>query len=210
MVGNYNAANGHSAAEDPVIRDGTLGGVAPDVAELKAEHHHKEQISLNDEKDSSKGSETVKDDSHGYYHNFQPIANLGLADWRATERKLVRALDLTLMPTLWLTYLNNYLDRTNIAQAMLGGLDDDLGLSGQGYSTALSILTAGYMIGQLPSNMLLTRVRPSIYLPSVVVIWSIISACTALAKTPTQLFVIRFFLGTLNTIRNTIFLANLC
>jgi len=188
MMGNNNKA------EDPVIHDGTIGGVAPDVAELKAEHHHKEKLSSTDEQDSEKGSEQLED-SQGYYDNFQPIARLGLADWRLSEKQIVRALDMTLLPTLWVTYLNNYLDRTNIAQAMLGGLDEDLNLTGDAYSTALSILTAGYMIGQIPSNMLLTRVRPSIYLPCVVIVWSIVSACTALAETPEQLFVIRFFLG---------------
>lgn len=44
------------------------------------------------------------------------IAALGLENWRATEKKLVRTLDLTMMPMLWILYLFNYLDRTSIAQ----------------------------------------------------------------------------------------------
>jgi hypothetical protein len=51
------------------------------------------------------------------------------------------------------------------------------------------------MIGQLPSNMLLTRVRPGIYLSGCALIWSVVSACTAAAHNDTTLFVIRFFLG---------------
>ena len=39
--------------------------------------------------------------------------------WRAREKKLVRKLDLTLMPTIWVLYLFNYLDRNNIAYVLL-------------------------------------------------------------------------------------------
>lgn len=104
------------------------------------------------------------------YHNFQPIADLQLEDWRKTEKKIVRVLDFTLLPTLWITYLNNYLDRTNISQAMTAGLDEDLNLGEDDFNTALSLLTVGYMLAQLPSNLLLTRVRPSIYLPITVMV----------------------------------------
>jgi len=79
------------------------------------------------------------------YENMAPIAELGLPDWRATEKQLVRRLDLSLMPTIWLLYFNNYLDRTNIAQARLAPttIDESLGLSGEDYNIAVSVLTAG-------------------------------------------------------------------
>lgn len=48
---------------------------------------------------------------------------------------------------------------------------------------------------QLPSNLILTRVRPSLYLPAFVLIWSCVSAATAGARNYTDLIVIRFFLG---------------
>lgn len=48
---------------------------------------------------------------------------------------------------------------------------------------------------QLPSNMILTRVRPSLYIPLWVCVWSCISAATAAAHSYTHLIVIRFFLG---------------
>jgi hypothetical protein len=79
------------------------------------------------------------------YENMAPIAELGLLDWRATEKQLVRRLDMSLMPTIWLLYFNNYLDRTNIAQARLAPttIDESLGLSGEDYNVAVSVLTAG-------------------------------------------------------------------
>ena len=51
------------------------------------------------------------------------------------------------------------------------------------------------MLAQLPSNMLITRIRPSIYLPACVAIWSCVSAATAAATSYADLVVVRFFLG---------------
>lgn len=59
------------------------------------------------------------------------------------ERRLVRKLDMTVMPMVWSLYLFNYLDRNNIAQAKLNGIEDDLGLVGDQFNTAISILNVG-------------------------------------------------------------------
>lgn len=46
---------------------------------------------------------------------LDPIEALNDPDWRAKDRKLVRRLDMTFMPLLWILYFHNYLDRNNIA-----------------------------------------------------------------------------------------------
>lgn len=89
----------------------------------------------------------------------------------------------------------NYLDRNAIALARLNNLEDDLNLSGTEYQTCVSILFAGYIIGQIPSNMVLTRVRPSIWLSFWMAVWAIVSALTALSHNYTGLVLTRFFLG---------------
>ncbi|KAH6880546.1 major facilitator superfamily domain-containing protein [Thelonectria olida] len=116
-------------------------------------------------------------------------------EWRATEKSLVRKLDFTLIPMVWVLYLFNYLDRNNIAQARLSSFEEDLGLVGTQFNVAVSILNVGYMLGQLPSNMALTRCRPSLYIPAWTALWSCISAATAAAKNYHHLIVIRLFLG---------------
>ena len=73
------------------------------------------------------------------------------AKWRAAEKRVVRKLDMTLVPMIWLLYLFNYLDRNNIAQAKLNSFEKDLGLKGQEFNVAISILNVGYMLMQLPS-----------------------------------------------------------
>ncbi|KAK9422199.1 putative Major facilitator superfamily (MFS) profile domain-containing protein [Seiridium unicorne] len=73
------------------------------------------------------------------------------AAWLTAEKRLVRKLDFTLVSTLWLLYLFNYLDRNNIAQARLNSFEKDSGLVGSKFNVAMSILNVGYMIMQLPS-----------------------------------------------------------
>lgn len=68
-------------------------------------------------------------------------------------------------------------------------------MKGNDFNVTISVLFVGYILGQLPSNYILSRTRPSIYLASWVVIWGIVSGCTAAASNFSHLVVIRFFLG---------------
>lgn len=84
---------------------------------------------------------------------------------------------------------------SNLSQARLGTLEKDLGLHGTNFNTATSILFVGYLLMQLPSNLLITRLRPSIYLGVVMTVWGTISAATAGVHSYAGLVVVRFFLG---------------
>lgn len=68
------------------------------------------------------------------------------------EIKLVKRLDMFIMPTLWIMYVFNYLDRNAIALARLDNLEDDLGLDSTQYQTCVMVLFAGYLCGQVPSS----------------------------------------------------------
>ncbi|WYZ44504.1 hypothetical protein EsH8_VII_000940 [Colletotrichum jinshuiense] len=113
------------------------------------------------------------------------------------EIKLVRKLD------LWVMVSNRkppppisiYLDRNAIALARLNGLEKQLGLSSVEYSTCVSILFVGYILGQIPSNMILTRVRPSWYMGGFMMAWAVVSTLTAVVKDYKGLVLTRFFLG---------------
>ncbi|TBU32958.1 sugar transporter [Dichomitus squalens] len=111
------------------------------------------------------------------------------------ERQLVRKIDLR-MSVLIVIYTLNYIDRNNIGAARLRGLETDLGLKGQEYATLLSILYVGYMIMQVPSNMVLNRLgKPSLYLPTCMVIWGVISILTGITTDFIGALLARFFLG---------------
>ncbi|KAF4445986.1 hypothetical protein F53441_10320 [Fusarium austroafricanum] len=117
-------------------------------------------------------------------------------EWRAEfDKKLVRKVDIRLMPTLVIMYLLNFLDRSNLAQARQGSLEKDLRMSGTDFNLATSIFFVGYLLMQLPSNLILTRLRPSLYLSASCCLWGVVSTCNAAADNFTHLVVIRFFLG---------------
>lgn len=85
---------------------------------------------------------------------------------KKTEAELLKKIDRRILPLILLIYLFNYLDRNSITQARLYGLQKDTHLEGAQYQTVISIFSAGYILMQIPSTMLLTKLRPSIYLVS--------------------------------------------
>ena len=82
-----------------------------------------------------------------------------------------------------------------IRSARVQGLEEDLGMEGNQFNIAVSVLFVGYILGQIPSNLILSRVRPSLYLSLFVALWGAVSTCTAAATTFNHLVVLRFFLG---------------
>ncbi|KXJ87573.1 major facilitator superfamily domain-containing protein [Microdochium bolleyi] len=111
------------------------------------------------------------------------------------EIALVKKLDRWIMPMLWSMYWLNYLDRNAIALARINTLEKDLKLTDTQYQTCVSILFVGYILGQIPSNMFLTRTRPSRYMGICMALWAVVSALTAMSKDFTGLLLTRFFLG---------------
>lgn len=111
------------------------------------------------------------------------------------EKSLKRKLDARCSLFVFI-YIMNYLDRNNIASARLKGLQTDLNLSNAQYSTCLSILYVGYILMQIPSNMLINRIpRPSVYLGGVMLIWGLISTLTGVVTDFKGMVLVRFFLG---------------
>lgn len=124
------------------------------------------------------------------------------ADYTGAEAKtdpaeiaLVRKIDWRLMPTLCIMYFLNYVDRNAIAQARLNNLEEDLGMTGVQFNTTVSILFVGYVLMQVPSNMLITRIKPGIYMSAWMLIWAVVSTCTGFVKNFAGLLACRFFLG---------------
>ncbi|EON67967.1 hypothetical protein W97_07113 [Coniosporium apollinis CBS 100218] len=111
------------------------------------------------------------------------------------EIKLVRKLDLRIMPTLCVMYFLNYVDRNAIAQARLNNLEEDLNMTGTQFNTAVSVLFVGYVLMQVPSNMMITKLRPSLYMSAWMLVWAAVSACTALVQSFAGLAACRFLLG---------------
>lgn len=72
-------------------------------------------------------------------------------------------------------YFLNYVDRNALAQARLNDLEDDLNMTGTQFNTTISILFVGYVLMQVPSNMMITKVRPGLYMSSWMLVWAVVS-----------------------------------
>ncbi len=88
-----------------------------------------------------------------------------------------------------------FLDRANIGNARIQGMQADLDLGGTRFNWALSIFYIVYLLVEVPSNIVLKRVGPRFYLPLLVCGFGLVSMCTAFVKTFEGLMVARVFLG---------------
>ncbi|KAI9631777.1 MFS general substrate transporter [Dioszegia hungarica] len=113
------------------------------------------------------------------------------------ERKFVRKLDCALLTIAMLGYFVKYLSQANIANAYASGMKEALNFQGDQYNVLLTMFTVGYVIGTFPGTMMMVWLRPSIWLPSCEVVWTILVMCCAAAKNPQTLYGLRFVIGLL-------------
>ncbi|KAK4235575.1 major facilitator superfamily domain-containing protein [Achaetomium macrosporum] len=112
------------------------------------------------------------------------------------KKKVMWKIDLRLIPMLLSLYLIAYLDKTNIGNAKIEGLLHSLNMTGDQYNIALSIFFIPYVLGEVPSNMLLKNFKhPSYYLGMLVLLWGIIMTCTGFVQNFSGLVAVRFLLG---------------
>ena len=130
-------------------------------------------------------------------HNAVPeiLRHLTPEQLIALEKKLVRKIDFRALPVLIILFLLNVLDRNAIANARLGGLEASLGIDDIQYQTAVMVLWAGYISMMIPSNMLLSIFKPRLYLPTVVIVWGIVSGATGFVQNHAGLVALRFLVG---------------
>lgn len=72
---------------------------------------------------------------------------------------------------------------------------EDLNLSSSEYSVALIVFFVSYVVFEVPSNLVLSRTRPSLFLPTIMFIWGGITCCMAAVKNYHQLVALRFVVG---------------
>ncbi|KAK0636627.1 pantothenate transporter liz1 [Bombardia bombarda] len=111
------------------------------------------------------------------------------------EKRLLFKIDAALMTVGCLSYFLKYLDQVNVNSAFVSGMREDLGLFGLELNYMQTAFMVGYILGEIPSNLILTRIRPSYWLPACEVAWSVLTFLMCRATTPTQLYVLRFFIG---------------
>lgn len=107
----------------------------------------------------------------------------------------MRKLDFKLIPWLSFLYLISFLDRTNIGNAKVDGLPEDLGLSTNQYNATLTVFFITYSVFEPLTNVLLKRLRPSIFIPIIMLVWGIVMTTMGLVSNYGGLVTARLFLG---------------
>lgn len=114
---------------------------------------------------------------------------------RPGERKLLFKIDFFILTFCCLAYFCNYLDRSNLTNAYVSGMREELGFEGDQLNQINTCFTVGYVIGQIPANLSLHYVRPRVFFPSMMMIWAALTMVTASVQRPQSIMAIRFFQG---------------
>lgn len=112
------------------------------------------------------------------------------------HKHILRVIDWAILPYCTLLYLLSFLDRVNIGQAAVAGLRTDLHMTtGNKYQIALSVFFIGYIVVEVPSNLILKAVKPHRWIPMIMVAWGIVMTLMGLVQNAAGLQAARFFLG---------------
>ncbi|KAK9323103.1 major facilitator superfamily domain-containing protein [Lipomyces orientalis] len=111
------------------------------------------------------------------------------------ERKYIQKLDAFILIYSLLSYGLKSLDVSNVSNAYVSGMKEDLALYGQERNLFNTFFYIGYLVGSTPSQIIINRIRPSIWIPTCEFIWSCLVMALAAAKHAKHIYIIRFFLG---------------
>ena len=115
-------------------------------------------------------------------------------DRLAFEDATYRKVALRFIPFLMLCYVVAYLDRVNIGIAKLNMLAD-LQFSEAAYGLGAGLFFIGYMLFEVPSNLIMHRVGARLWIARIMISWGMLSGIMAFVTSPWQFYVVRFLLG---------------
>ncbi|EKG16496.1 Major facilitator superfamily [Macrophomina phaseolina MS6] len=110
------------------------------------------------------------------------------------ERRILRKLDFKVVPLLCILFLVSFIDRSNIANAKIQGMDKDLRLHGNQYNMAVMVFTLAYVIFGIPANLIFKKFGPKT-LSVMMLFWGITVIGQGVTKTAGGLIACRFLEG---------------
>ncbi|CAO0791187.1 unnamed protein product [Mucor circinelloides] len=118
-----------------------------------------------------------------------------IVDRDTEEKKITRIIDYRMMPLFCIFYFVDFLDRANIGNATLAGIQDDLHLSRSELSTAISAFYITYILFEVPSNIILKRTSAVMWLSLIMLLWGTMTLVMAFSKNFHSLLACRLLLG---------------
>lgn len=111
------------------------------------------------------------------------------------EKAFVRRLDIFLMTFGCISQVIKYLDQSNINNAYVSGMKEDLQLYGNELNYFTTYFNVAYCIMLIPSQIILTHIRPSYWLSSLEIAWGVITGLMTMVTKTYQVYILRVFLG---------------
>lgn len=105
-----------------------------------------------------------------------------------------RKVGIRIIPLVGLAYVASYIDRANIGY-IAAPMSHDLNLSHTEFGFAAGLFFIGYVLVEVPSNLLLTRFGARIWITRIMVTWGLVTAATAAVNSAATLFIARILLG---------------
>ncbi|MDP4023539.1 MFS transporter [Methylobacterium sp. NEAU 140] len=121
-------------------------------------------------------------------------ADRTIADTDAIRRRVLGKLRWRIVFYVFVLFIINYLDRVNVGFAAIH-MNKDLGLSATAYGFGAGIFFLGYIAFEIPSNMIMHRVGPRIWIARIMVTWGLISCGMAFVQGEISFYILRFLLG---------------
>jgi MFS family permease len=123
------------------------------------------------------------------------MSNTASASTAVSEDAVFRKVSLRLLPFLFLLYVVNLIDRTNIGVARLQMVDKQHILDEEAYALGAGIFYVGYLLFEVPSNLILLRMGARAWIARILLSWGLISAAMMFVTGPWSFFVLRVLLG---------------
>jgi len=110
------------------------------------------------------------------------------------DTRTIQKLKIRLLPFLFVLYVVAFLDRINIGFAALT-MNKELAITSQQFGLIAGIFFIGYVIFEVPSNLLLHRIGARIWIARILLSWGIVAMLTGFVQSVAQFYVVRFLLG---------------
>jgi len=129
-------------------------------------------------------------------HVSEKASDTTIPEWTIEEEKRIRnKIDWYIVPTVTVLYLLCFIDRANIGNARIQGMEKDLKLTGMKFNWVLTIFYIPYLLVEVPANIILKRIGAKIWIPFLVFGFGFVSMCMAFVTSFNGLLAARFFLG---------------
>jgi MFS family permease len=115
----------------------------------------------------------------------------------AETRRSVLKVDLCILPFIMLCFCFLQFDRTNISNALTDTLRTDINVGNADINLAQTLFTVGFIITEIPFNIVSKRIGPERFLPITMVFWGITTWSQIFIKSASGLYAARFFVGAL-------------